>query len=29
MLAAGYARQASPTGESMGRLLIDGALLFP
>lgn len=29
MLAAGYGRQASPTGESQGRLLIDGALLFP
>jgi hypothetical protein len=29
MLAAGYGRQASPSGESQGRVLIDGALLFP
>ena len=29
MLAAGYGRQASPTGESQGRVLVDGALLFP
>jgi hypothetical protein len=29
MLAAGYGRQASPAGQSQGRLLFDGALLFP
>ena len=29
MLAAGYARQASFSGESRGQLLVDGALLFP
>jgi hypothetical protein len=29
MLAAGYGRQASPSGESAGRVLVDGALLFP
>jgi hypothetical protein len=28
MLAAGYGRQASPQGESQGRVLVDGALLF-
>lgn len=29
MLAAGYGRQASASGESRGLLLVDGALLFP